>query len=371
MTLLFVTGSQGSGIAQVAAGAALALAERGQRTLLVGFGPAHTAPMLFGATSQTKPQSMQPLLDVLALDLLAGMSNGWKKQRTLWKEAPQISGEELPVVPGSDVLFGLGLVRDMLPAYGHVVIDAGPHEALLRALTMTDSLRWGTRVLFGLDRDPGRSQVSLGRALLPTSFIPFDVRDGVQTFRVNAEASRDALLANDQAAAWYVLRPDVLALDEAQVAVPALQLCGLPVAGVLVGPMLPTDIMDNRLQPLAEAEQAVIAQASATWPEHVVHGFGHTSATPPALASGGAAALAAVPITASAPIGYSYQNNPAVVIDLPGLPRDALSLTISGDELVVRIGPYRRHVLLPPALRGIGAIRATRDGNQLVVRRRA
>ena len=44
--------------------------------------------------------------------------------------------------------------------------------------------------------------------------------------------------------------------------------------------------------------------------------------------------------------------------------------TLSGDELIIRIGAYRRHILLPEALRG-GAIKATREGEYLIVRRRA
>ena len=40
------------------------------------------------------------------------------------------------------------------------------------------------------------------------------------------------------------------------------------------------------------------------------------------------------------------------------------------DELIVRVGPYRRHILLPDSLRGTSAIRATREGEHLVVRRR-
>jgi hypothetical protein len=47
-----------------------------------------------------------------------------------------------------------------------------------------------------------------------------------------------------------------------------------------------------------------------------------------------------------------------------------LGLTLSGDELIVRIGPYRRHILLPDGLRGTQSIRATREGDLLIIRRR-
>ncbi|HWQ13518.1 MAG TPA: hypothetical protein VNL77_11995, partial [Roseiflexaceae bacterium] len=71
------------------------------------------------------------------------------------------------------------------------------------------------------------------------------------------------------------------------------------------------------------------------------------------------------------PIAERHGGEPALVVDLPGLPQGTLQLTLSGDELIVAIGPYRRHVLLPEGLRGVTAIRATREGSLLVVRRRS
>jgi hypothetical protein len=71
------------------------------------------------------------------------------------------------------------------------------------------------------------------------------------------------------------------------------------------------------------------------------------------------------------PIIYQdSSDDPFISIDLPGIPREALGLTLSGDELIVRAGPYRRHLLLPPRLRGAQNIRASREGSRLVVRLR-
>ncbi len=61
---------------------------------------------------------------------------------------------------------------------------------------------------------------------------------------------------------------------------------------------------------------------------------------------------------------------PTVALDLPGLPREQLGLTLSGDELIVRAGPYRRHLLLPDGLRGVSAIKASKQGDTLLVQPR-
>lgn len=70
------------------------------------------------------------------------------------------------------------------------------------------------------------------------------------------------------------------------------------------------------------------------------------------------------------PVRLSGPPDPMVAMDVPGLPRETLGLTLSGDELIVRAGIYRRHILLPDGLRGVTAIRAARQGETLIVRPR-
>jgi arsenite-transporting ATPase len=69
------------------------------------------------------------------------------------------------------------------------------------------------------------------------------------------------------------------------------------------------------------------------------------------------------------PITVNSANAPYLSLFLPGVNRDDLSISVSGDELIVSLGPYRRHLLLPPALRGV-PIRAIREGDRLTIQRR-
>jgi hypothetical protein len=77
--------------------------------------------------------------------------------------------------------------------------------------------------------------------------------------------------------------------------------------------------------------------------------------------------LGALP--AAAPIAEAYEGAPAVAVELPGMPSAALRITLSGDELIMQVGPFRRHILLPESLRG-ASIRASREGDWVIVRRR-
>jgi anion-transporting ArsA/GET3 family ATPase len=370
-TLLF-TGSAGPGIATAAAAAALRAAADGRRTLLLSLGGAHSLGALLGTPLGVEPQTVVPGLDVLALDGPAELGAVWERSRTgMPAQLAGVAGDELPIPPGVELLLGMLRLRELAPHYDLAVVEAGPHDMLLRTLALPDGLRWAVRLAFGLDRGPGRSPASVARAIAPTSFMPVETLNRIQQARVDAERARDLLTA-DGASARYVLRPDRPALEEARLALPALQLQGLAVPALIAGPLLP-DLADARLAPLLKRQHALLAEAAALWPTRPLLRFelpaGEGLAALQAAGEQIFDGQATVALTAATPIAWTYEGQPAIVIDLAGMPKNVLGITLSGDELIVQIGPYRRHILLPEGLRG-QAIKAAREGELMVVRRR-
>jgi anion-transporting ArsA/GET3 family ATPase len=370
-TLLF-TGNAGPGIALAAAATALRAADAGQRTLLISLGSSAGLGALVEAELAGEPRTIAPHLDALALDAPAELAAAWERSRG---RAPGqlagVAGDELPLPPGLELLFGLLRLHELAPRYDLALVEAGPHDALLRALALPDGLRWAIRLLFGLDRGPGRSPVSVGRAVVPTSFMPVEMLDRIQETRLAAARARDILLAGG-ASARYVLRPDRAALEEARLATPALQLHGLAVPALLAGPLLPGD-PGPRLATLLERQRALLAEAAAIWPTRPLLHFdlpqGQGLDALREIGGQLAASHNIAALDASAPIAEQHAGEPAIAIELPGLPKGALRITLSGDELIVQVGSYRRHILLPEALRG-SSIKATREGERVIVRRR-
>ncbi len=366
-TTLVFCGSPGAGVGLAAAAAALRLADGGQRTLLIGLSSPDALAELLGVPVGPEPSQVLAGLDALALDPAAELDRAWEEgRRAMPPQMARLTGDELPLLPGMGALFGLRRLRELAPRYQRVVVDAGAHDALLQVLGLPDTLRWAVRLLLGLDRGPGASVASQTRALLPASFLPVEMIDRVQQIRVEAEHLRAELLRASQAV--YVLRPDAPALAEAQLALPAIQLHGLPVVALAAGPLLPAQVSAGAL---LGRQERLLERVAATWPGRPLLRLEAQAAEGLEAVRGLAARLDLFPSApAEPPLLETFGGEPALAIDLPGLPQGALKLTLSGDDLIVRIGPYRRHVLLPEPLRGISAIRATREGSRLVVRRR-
>jgi anion-transporting ArsA/GET3 family ATPase len=362
------TGSPGPGSALAAAAHAIACASAGDRTLLLSLGPAHSLEALLGLALGADPARVAPGLDVLALDATIELARVWERYRAqLPGQLARLAADELPLLPGVAVLFGLLRLQEQAAGYQRVVLDAGAHDALVQTLMLPDTLRWLVRLLIGLDRGPGRSSASQAQALLPAGFLPLGIVNGAQDTRLEAERVRALLTAPGATGVYFVLRPDAAALSEARLAIAALQLYGLGVAAIAVGPVLP-----DSAGAYANMQHEVLSEARVIWESRPVLAMPAPVETGMAGLQPLAHALGrdAIDAAGRAPIGESYQGTPALVVDLPGLPRGALALTLSGDELVVRVGQYRRHILLPDALRGTASIRATREGDLLIVRRR-
>ena len=349
MTIHFFTGASAADVALAAAALAQQYAAAGEATLLFSIGPAHYLP--FDLVPGLEPHPHTPKLDLLAFDALAATAAFWQPgNERLPSQLRSLSADELPTLPASDTLLGFQRIGELRSRYARVVVAAGPPEQLLQALALVDGLRWGVRLLVGLNQGPGANAASVANALVPTTLLPFDLSSGAQALRLRAEQARAELLDARHSNAVFVLPASAAALREARLAVPALHLHGLRVGALLVS------------QP-PEANDALINQVREIWPNCPVLGFDPGSAL--------AAQLAPALNTSVPPIAFAYQGQPAVTIDLAGMPSGALKLTISGDELILRIGPFRRHLLLPDGLRGITQVRATREGDLLVVRRRS
>lgn len=370
MSILVFTGTVGSSVTLCAAAAALARARQGQRALLFSLGPSHGLSALFEAPISNIPQQVAPNLDALELDALAELGASWEQGRASFPpQLTRVSADELPVVSGVDALFGLLRLRELAPRYEAVIVDGGAHDGLVRALALPDSLRWLIRLLFGLSRGPGRDPASVGRAIVPGSLMPLTVVESVQDLRVAAEQTRLLLTSAIGAAAHYVLEPEPAALAAARQAIPALHLHDLAVTALLAGPLLPEASADQLIARQAARQRQVIGEARGIWGDSLVRTFEHVGPAPAELATIGTQ-IDAAPVALTPPVASTYEGAPALVIDMPGLSKGALKLALSGDELIVRVGPYRRHVLLPDGLRGRTDIRATREGDRLLVRAR-
>ncbi len=384
---VLVSGEGGSGRTTVAAATALLAAGEGRRTLLLAAADPHrTLDRLLGAELGTTPAELRPGLFAARLDEQSAFRDAADRllgrAKTLFDllGVEPLDREELSALPGAAHLALLDALRTHAAdaRWDAVVIDAPPVAELVAALALPEQLdRYLARLL------PEQRQAA--RALRPVlaafAGVPMPA-DWLFEARAWAEAELAEIRALVDAPATTVrlvadaptgpLAPAALGAARA-----GLALHGRPVESVLVNRLLPAG--EGFLGALHDAQQQQLAVLRAEW-DVPVHGLPHLGHEPrgwadlAALAESHAPALALGPgggLPAEWPVDDLLRTPEQVLvwrIPLPGAARRDLDLVRRGDELVLGVGPYRRTLTLPSALRRCTVAGAALRGGVLSVR---
>lgn len=401
MRVLLVTGLGGAGRSTVAAGVAVrAAGELGLRTLLLsadrshGLSAAldHPVPAISPALSPAPTAQVAPGLHAARIDFAAHFRDqAADLQRragpalTAFGVTP-LDAEELTELPGHDSLVLLRAIRDhasgqsrYLPPGGGpaidfdlLVVDCPPVAETLSMLALPEQLRRYLSRLLPAERQAARAL----RPLLATlAGVPMPAE-----WLYSAAAWAEAELA---AAQRFVQSPDTTFLlvveagAEAAEAVrgarAGLALYGHRLAAVVANRLVPSGSSDPWLAELSarqrESLETLRAECSAAGggvPRSVpVYPVPHLGRPPRGIADLGFLAVPGEVLAAGRiPSPRGRANDPWMVTDriaedgelvwslpLPGAHRADLDLIRRGDELVIDVGPYRRIVMLPSALR--------------------
>ncbi|RZU25328.1 ArsA family ATPase [Streptomyces sp. BK239] len=368
MRTLLITGPGGSGRTTVAAATALKAAGRGARVLVLSADRADTLGAALGVPTGAAPTRITPHLTAWRPDAAAGFRDdlaAFQDRASTVLDllgASRLDPEEVTPLPGAEELTLLRALRDAALAETHdlLVVDLPPTPEALALLALPEELRRYLRRLLPPERQAARAlRPVLGRLAgvpMPAEWL-YETTAGWDL----ELAAVQAVLADRATAVRLVAEPGPAGEDAVRDARIGLALRALPVESLVANRVLPEEAADGG-GPLAR----LVSQQRKTlvdWGEArpVAH-LGHDPRGEDDLT-----ALAVPDVNAGVPpvewpVADRVAQDGVLVwhIPLPGAIRDDLDLVRRGDELVVTVGPFRRIVPLPSALR-----RCTVDGAAL------
>ncbi|RRR73327.1 MAG: ATPase [Candidatus Viridilinea halotolerans] len=331
-------------------------ARRGQRVLLVSVGPAHLTGALLGQNLGPRPLELESHLAAVEVDPLDEIGSRWDEVRPSLRSGitarlRDLAPEELPSFPGMDAIAGL-LVAEKARHSGHfdlVILDGPLAEGLVRAVSLPDVLRWFTRLIVGIDRGPGRSRSSQDAAMIPAALLPPSAFAPLQDLRVELEAQRARIDAATGSRVRLVVTPEELSMPGVPISLTSLGLYGMAVDEVIVA---------GDLGKVSEASRETFSpEASSVRPRLRVGPVATEIANRDAWALRGAelyhdGEVFDPNLTKHPPTGEREMK-----LYIPFLDPKTLDIALSSEEVVVQLGPLRRHVLLPGIVTG-GRLRA-------------
>jgi arsenite-transporting ATPase len=382
--VLLFTGKGGVGKTTVAAATAVRCGASGRDTLVLSTDPAHSLADVLGAPLGSQPTAVAPRVHARQLDATERFEEVWGEVQAYltqvmdWAGADGIEAEELAIVPGLDEIFALSDIVEAVTSgrWEVVIVDCAPTAETIRLLSLPDVLRWYMERVFPVSRTVTR----LVRPLISrvtTMPVPGDsVFRSTTAFYEGLGAVRELLTDAETASVRLVVNPERLVVAEARRTATYLSLYGYRTDAVVANRLLPDEVSDPWFKAWKESQAEHLSS--------IVDGF-----APVPILRAGLAAAEIVGIAALDDFGAELYAglDPAAVLHhdeplrvdacdggyvlrlaLPFADRDELDLGRNGPELQIRVGPYRRSLVLPDALARRPVAGAVLVGSALEVR---
>ncbi|MDQ1395745.1 MAG: arsenite/tail-anchored protein-transporting ATPase [Acidimicrobiaceae bacterium] len=379
MRILLFTGKGGVGKTTVAAGTALACAEAGLRTLVLSTDPAHSLADAFDAPLGSEPTMVADRLYGQQLDATERLEEVWGDVQSYltellgWAGVDAVEAEELAVVPGLDEIFALSDIKAHADsgAWDLIVVDCAPTAETIRLLSLPDILSWYMERIFPVERRLARVVRPLLSRVTSMPVAGDDVFAAARRFYDRLDGVRELLTDPACTSVRLVVNPERMVIAEARRTYTYLSLFGYRVDAVIANRLLPEEVSDPWFKAWKDAHAEHLADIEVGFaPVPVLRAelaseelIGADRLLPFAAALYGAVDPAAV-LHESPPLTVEKRGDDYVLaLPLPGLDPDELEVGRVEDELFVRVGAYRRALVLPDSLRRRDVSAATvRDG---------
>lgn len=371
MRTILILGPGGSGRTTVAAATAFAAVRAGARTLVLSADRGDTLGAVLGRATGPEPVRVREGLTAWRPDAAAGFQDdlvALQQRASAGLDllgAARLEADEVTPLPGAEELSLLRAVRDAVLSEAHdlVVVDLPPLDRALALLSLPEELRRYLRRLVPAERQAARA---LRPVLGKLAGVPMPAEwlyEAAARWDVEL-AAVEAVLADRDTSVRLVAEPTPAGADAVRSAVLGLALRG----------RRPERVVANRTLPEAEAapgswlagpvaqQRKVLEEWQGLYDVQAVAHLGRDPRGTDDLARLAPPAAEERPTTVEWPVVDRLAEDGHLVwhLPLPGARREDLDLIRRGDEVVLSVGPFRRIVALPSALR-----RCTVDGASL------
>jgi arsenite-transporting ATPase len=381
--VLLFTGKGGVGKTTTAAATALRCADAGLRTVVLSTDPAHSLADAFDVPLGPLAAPISEGLWGQQLDAQERMEEGWHEIQAYlrevfaWAGVDGLEAEELSVIPGLDEIFALSDIKGLVESgeWDVVVVDCAPTAETIRFLSLPDILNRYMERLFPVGR---RVNKVIAPVLSKVTTLPM-ADDGVfaatSDFYDRLDGVREILIDPARTSVRLVVNPERIVIAEARRTYTYLSLFGYRVDAVVANRLLPDAVADpwfERWKELHVEHLKAIEDSFAPLPVLTVELAPEELVGVEALRRFAGAVYGDLDPAALLHEGQPLQITRAegrttLTIELPFTGHDDLELGRRGDELLVKVGPYRRAISLPDSLRSRAVTDASLAQGRLTV----
>lgn len=390
MRIIFYTGKGGVGKTTIAAATGMKLAQLGYRTIVISLDVAHSLRDAFDsdAAAETLIQTEKQIpvgenLWIQEINIQEAIAEYWDEVYNYIRSLLNRSGletlvaEEIAVFPGMEEICALLYINQYVreKTYDVIILDCAPTGESLRFVSIPTTLEWYMNRIFKLERNLAKVA---GPVIERVSNVPlprdtyfqniqdlFDKLEGIDGVLTDPKITTVRLVTN----------PEKIVIKETQRAFMYFCLYGLCIDAVIINRIFPEGVDADYFQLWKQTQRHYIQEASHYFSDVPIWKVNLFSDE--IIGKAGLQQLADSLYTDINPAErfserrpYQFQERNGIyqlTMRLPFLTKKDIELTKHGDELIVTIGGFKRHVTLPRSLANRRTTGAKLSGEQLVI----
>lgn len=369
MRIIVHTGKGGVGKTSISAATALRCAEMGLKTIVISTDTAHSLGDSLDKAIGPEPIEIHSNLWAQEVDTRYSMDKYWGRiQNFLTKllskgGTGEIVAEEVTILPGLEEGAHLLWINQYVESgqYDVLVVDAAPTAETLRLLSLPDVTRWWFERVIGLAQGATKILRPLGRLVgkggdaIPDDSAWADARLLFDTL----DKVRDLLTDPEMSSIRLVVNPEKMVIKETQRTYTYLNLYGYAVDSIICNRIIPDEVTDPYFA-MWKADQreniAYIGEAFGSLPLLRAPLYGREVGGFDTLRRLGDSLYANVNPATKLFDGKTHRieqlakDSFVLSVPLPFASKKDLDIYRSRDELTLRVGPYRRNIVLPHSL---------------------
>jgi arsenite/tail-anchored protein-transporting ATPase len=386
MRVIVHTGKGGVGKTSISAATALHCAEQGLKTIVISTDTAHSLGDSLDKAIGPEPTELMPNLWAQEVDTRYSMDKYWgriqKYMTALFSRqgVDNIVAEEVTILPGLEEGAHLLWINQYVQQkdFDVLIVDAAPTAETLRLLSLPDVTRWWFERILTITRGASKILRPIGKLVGRGDSMPdSSAWDEVQGLFDTLDKVRQILSDPEVSSLRLVVNPEKMVIKETQRTYTYLNLYGYATDAILCNRIIPDEVTDPYFA-MWKANQkenlAFIGEAFGELPVLRAPLFGGEVSGIDALRK-----LGDVLYKDTEPAQKLYDGKPhqieslpdgdyRLTVPLPFANKQDLDIYRSRDELTLRVGPYRRNIVLPYALWDLEVADAKFEQSALVIR---
>ncbi len=369
MRIIFFAGKGGVGKTSAAAATGVRVAEMGYRTVVMSLDVAHSLSDIFdldkGLMDQNKgvPIKVHDNLWIQELDIQEEIENNWgeihKYLSALFKTTglDEILAEELAILPGMEevslLLYINRYVRD--EAFDVILLDCAPTGESIRFISIPTTLDWYIKKIFKMEKTLAKVVGPVAKRVYKLPVPGDDYFDAIEHLFERLKGIDHIMVDPEITSVRLISNPEKIVLKETQRAFMYFCLYRMNIDAIIMNRILPPKLKDTYFQAWRENQKHYMELAAEYFdpiPILTVNLFKSEILGYERLRS-----LAEQIYGSRNPLDRLFLGQPyeltkedgvyCLKLKIPFAGKDHVELNKVSDELIVRVGSFKKHLLLP------------------------